>query len=493
MAALRKPGLNLSKSLFTRGLQCPKSLYLDRYHPELRDEIPASQQRLFQSGTEVGVLARGVHPGGVEIPFAGLSVGEQLQRTTAEIQKGTTTIYEAAFNYDGVFAKVDILHKGARGWELNEVKGTTEVKDVHIHDTALQYYVLSGAGIDLVKASLVHLNNEYVRNGDLEVDRLFFAEDIAETVRARQATIKADIDRLRAVLKGDMPSDDIGEYCGDPYPCDFHGHCWQHIPEDSVFDLRQRGVKPLSLYREGILLLKDIPPERLAGRQLTQLEAFLGQKEFIDHDAVKDFLDSLWYPLYFLDFETVMPAIPPYDGLRPYQQLPFQYSLHYIEREGADLGHHEFLAEPNVDPRRDLAEKLLSEISVTACVLAYNAGFEMARLRELATFLPQHREKIALILENVRDLIVPFRKQYVYHWGMKGSASQKAVLPVLVPELRYEGMEVADGGMAMDAYRAMCEGQDREELTKIRTALLEYCKLDTLGMVRMWERLKRMA
>jgi len=202
----RKLRLHLSKSLFMRGLQCPKSLFLDRYHPELRDDISASQQRVFQSGTDVGMLARGVHPGGVEIPFAGLTVRQQLQRTAAEIRRGTTTIYEAAFTYDDVFVKVDILHKGARGWELCEVKGTTEVKEVHIDDVAVQYYVLAGSGIDLVKTNLVHLNNQYVRKGDLEVDKLFSVEDITGAVRPRHATIKADVERLKGILKGDMPA-----------------------------------------------------------------------------------------------------------------------------------------------------------------------------------------------------------------------------------------------------------------------------------------------
>jgi hypothetical protein len=214
--------------------------------------------------------------------------------------------------------------------------------------------------------------------------------------------------------------------------------------------------------------------------------------EFIDYDNVRAFLDSLWYPLHFLDFETFTAAVPPFDGLKPYQQVPFQYSLHYIESEDKELCHHEYLAGPNIDPRYDLAEKLLNEIPVTACVLAFNASFEAARLRELADFLPQYKEKIGLILENMRDLAAPFRSRHVYHWRMKGSYSQKYVLPALVPELTYEGMEVAHGGQAMDAYAAMNTSQDAAEEERIRKALLEYCKLDTLGMVRILERLRGM-
>jgi hypothetical protein len=480
----------LSKSLFIRGLQCHKSLYLDRYQPKLKDEVSEEKQALFESGAEVGMLARDLFPGGVEVPYKGLLPQEQLAMTASEIQKGTKTIYEAAFSHNNVFMKADILHKGRRGWELYEVKGTTKVKDVHINDVALQYHVMTGAGLAGGRTFLVHLNNQCVRQGAIEVNKLFTAEEVTAAVRSKQTVVAEEVARMRKMLRGAMPDIDIGEHCKDPYDCDFMGHCRKHIPKDSVFDLMQRGVKPFDLYREGILLLKDIPPERLSGLQLMQLKAFHARKQFVDRNAVKTFLDDLWYPLYFLDFETFMPAIPPYDGLRPYQQVPFQYSLHYLEREGAKLRHREFLAEPNVDPRAELAGRLVAEIPDDACVVVYNSSFEAKRLRELATFLPKHKKKIALILKNIKDLMVPFRKQHVYHWKMKGSASQKAVLPVLVPGLSYEGMEVADGGMAMQAYTEMCGAKNPSEVKRIRKALLEYCKLDTLGMVEIIKKLR---
>jgi hypothetical protein len=224
-----------------------------------------------------------------------------------------------------------------------------------------------------------------------------------------------------------------------------------------------------------------------------QLEAYVNKSEYVDREQVREFLDTLWYPLYFLDFETVMPAIPPYDGMRPYQQLPFQYSLHYLEREGSELRHREYLAEPNIDPRGEIAESLVRDIPEEACVIAYNASFEMSRLGDLAGYLPRYRRWIDIMIDNMRDLIVPFRSRYVYHWQMKGSASQKAVLPALVPELSYEGMEVGHGGEAMDVYFAMCASDDPAEVAGIRAALLEYCKLDTLGMVTILRKLREIA
>jgi hypothetical protein len=481
----------LSKSLFIRGLQCHKSLYLNRHHPELKDQITEAQQRTFYSGSEVGLLAHSLFPGDIEIPYGGLTSHEQIEKTSAAITKGEKTIYEAAFEYDGVFMKADILHNSGSGWNLYEVKATTEVKDVHIDDVAFQYYVLTGTGIDVASANLVHLNNQYVRNGALEVDRLFISEDITELAKDRQKTVQSEIARMREVLAGEVPQIDIGKYCDDPYPCDFHSHCWQHIPENSVFDLKQRGARPFELYNQGYIRLEDVPLHMVSGSQLMQLQAFLEKGEYIDRAAIKDFLDTLWYPLYFLDFETFMPAIPPFDGLKPYQQVPFQYSLHYIEKEGGVLGHKELLAEPNIDPRPDLADRLACEIPDNACVVAFNATFEINRLRELAKFSPKHSVRLQAIVNNMRDLIIPFRKGGYYHWQMKGSNSQKAILPVLVPELSYKGMEVAHGGMAMDAYARMCVSNDAEEIARIRNALLEYCKLDTLGMVRIVERLKK--
>ena len=480
----------LSKSLFIRGLQCHKSLYLGRYQPELKDEVSEEKQALFESGTEVGILAGELFPGGVKVPYEGLSPREQLEMTASEIRKGTETLYEGAFSYNNVFMKADILHKGKCGWELYEVKQSTKVEDVHVNDVALQHYVLTGAGIPVSRAFLVHINNEYVRHGQIEVEKLFVIEDITDRVIEKQTFVAEELDKMRKMLNGPMPAIDIGAWCDDPYECDFKGRCWQHIPEDSVFTLKRKGINQFDLYRQGIIRLEQIPLDVLNAAQRMQVEFFLEKKESVNREAVREFLDSLCYPLYFLDFETFMSAVPPFDGTRPYQQIPYQYSIHFLEREGAELGHGEFLAEPNVDPREELTRRLVAKIPDDACVVAYNASFEASILKELAEWLPQYAGTLESIVSNMRDLMAPFRRRDVYHWQMKGSHSQKAVLPALVPDLSYEGMQVADGGMAMQAYFAMCGAKDPTEVNRIRKSLLEYCKLDTLGMVRLLEKLR---
>lgn len=324
----------LSKTLFIRGLQCLKSLYLDRKHPELRDEISESKEALLESGVQVGLYAQQLFPGGVLIPYEGLSYEEQLTRTIQSINNGASTIYEAAFRFDNIFIKVDILTRESGKWELYEVKGSTGVKDYHFDDLAIQYYVLSGSGLPIKKVSLVHVNNQYVRNGGIEVRELFSAEDLTDAVKAKQAFVAEKVSSMRNMLKGGgVPNIDIGDQCQNPYDCDFLGHCWKHIPENSVFDLRGKGIRGLDLYRQGILNLKDIPLDLLNRNQRIQVEAFLKEKELVNPEGIKAFLDSIWYPLYFLDFETFQTAVPPFDSTRPYQQIPLSIFSALFERQ----------------------------------------------------------------------------------------------------------------------------------------------------------------
>lgn len=483
----------LSKSLFIRGHQCHKSLWLEKHRPELKDPVDDALQARFDSGHAVGTLAQQLRPGGVEVPYEGLTHADQLAMTRRLIDEGCGTIYEATFQHDGIFVKVDVLHRGAAGWELLEVKESTSVKEQYLRDAGIQAWVLAGAGLDVAKVAIVHIDTSYVRRGDLEVRKLFTVADVTTETRAMQSALPAEIAAMRAMIAGEMPVVDIGPHCSDPYDCDFRGHCWQHVPEDSVFDLRERGADKFALYRQGIVRQADIPLDLLNARQRHQVEATLSRCDSLDRGAVREFLGSLWYPLCYLDFETVNPAIPMFDGSRPYQQVPFQYSLHVQASAGAEPVHHEFLAQPGVDPRAELTERLLAQIPEGACVVAWNQKFEKRVLGDLAQPLPAHAPRIERMLENFRDPMTLFQSRAVYLWQQKGSYSIKAVLPHLVPGLSYEGLDVADGDMAMTAYYDMCAAEDPEELEHIRAALLEYCGLDTLAMVKIVERLREMA
>lgn len=484
----------LSKSQFLKGLQCPKSLYLQKYHPELAGEVSESREALFESGKKVGVLARGLHPGGVEILFDAKNFARQLELTKEYIKKGMTIIYEPAFNHDGLFTKADILRKTKSGWELYEVKNSTKIKEdaFYYEDVAFQYHVLKENGLSINKAHLVHINNQYERQGDIEIEKLFTMNDVTKEVKDLQKRVVEQVNSQRKMLSDKTPKIDIGEYCSEPYECEFIGHCWDHIPEESVFDLKGRGSNRFDFYRKGIIHLKDVPIKALPLPVQLQVDCALNKKCLINKATIKDFLDSLWYPLYFLDFETFMSAIPLYNGTKPYQKIPFQYSMHYLDKAGYRLKHYEYLAEPNTDPRKEIAKRLVEQIPKNACVLVYSIGFEKSVLNSLKAWFPEYGKGLDNIISNLNDLMIPFKNQHYYSWQMKGSYSIKAVLPVLVPELSYEGLEVSDGDMAMLAYRRMCESNEPTEVENIRKALLAYCKMDTLGMVRIVERLRQL-
>jgi hypothetical protein len=265
------------------------------------------------------------------------------------------------------------------------------------------------------------------------------------------------------------------------------------VPEHSVFSLRGRGIDQWELYRQGVIKLQDVPLDSLNLMQRMQTEYFLDRKSHADPAKIREFLRKVRYPVCFLDFETFGSGIPLFDGTRPYQQVPFQYSLHRIDAEGGEARHFEYLAQPGVDPRREIAETLVGEIPFGACVIAYNMGFEKRVLRELGEFHPKLRKRLNAVMEGMIDLMEPFKRRDIYHWRMNGSYSLKSVLPVLVPEMTYEGLEISDGAMASEAYFKMGDTSDPAELAKLRKDLLGYCKQDTLGLVRLLEKMRSMA
>lgn len=483
---------SLSKSQFIRGLQCHKSLWLYKKSPNLREEPDASLQALFDEGTCVGELAQQLFPGGETILFEEGTFEQKITKTKNLIESGVKTIYEATFKYDDVLVMVDILNKGRGGWEIYEVKSSTGLKAVHEEDVAIQYYVLSGSGIKIKSASLIHINNQYARKGDIDVKQLFTIEDLTKPTKGKQDFVKGELKKIRKAIKKDEPETDIGLHCSDPYDCEFQEHCWQHIPDPSIFDIsRLAGEKKWALYNDGIIKFKDLPENySLNSKQTLQVEAELTGKDFIDKQAIKEFIDTLNYPLYFLDFETFNPAIPPFDGIRPYQKIPFQYSIHYQKKKDGKVYHEEFLAEGGTDPRKMLAQGLAETIPAGSCILAYNRSFEKGVIRELCEQFPKLKKQLMAIHDSILDLMTPFQNKAIYNKKMNGSYSIKAVLPALVPELSYADMEINQGGQASSTYATLHLIEDNKERKKIRNNLLEYCKLDTLAMVKILNKLR---
>jgi len=484
--------MQLSKSQYIRGLQCVKSLWLFKNKPDLRSRPDETQQTIFDTGTHVGVLAQQLFPGGSEIVFDYTKINENIQKTQKLIDTGIKTIYEATFLYDDVLVMVDILHQGKNGWELYEVKSSTALKQVNENDIALQYYVVEGAGIPLHKASLIHINNQYTRSSQQNIKELFIKVDITDSVRAGQERVVAELIQMKnkVAMGRPMPIVDIGPHCFDPYKCDYYQHCWQHIPKNSIFDLTGMVLKKkCELYHGGISSFADIPNDYpLTHGQKIQIEAHLHGTAFFDTKAIEEFLESIQGSIGFLDFETFQQAIPKFSNQHPYQHIPFQYSLHYIKDK--ELHHTEFLGEPGHDPRRKLVSRLIHDTKGLETILVYNMVFEKNILIGLAKCFPEDHDAIHSIISKLRDLMVPFRNKAFYVQAMAGSYSIKKVLPALVPELSYDGMDIGDGRSAMRSYTALFDTDDPQIIEKTKRSLLEYCRLDTFSMVKILDKLK---
>ena len=482
----------LSKSTFVRGCQCTKSLYLYKHQPKLRAEISDQQQAIFDQGTSIGELAQKLFPGGVDAsPATPFEFQKSVVLTQRLISEGHKIIYEAAFQFDGVLCAIDILIQKNKKWYAFEVKGSNSVKDQFILDAALQYFVITNSGILLADISIIHLNKEHVRKGELSIKELFSTESVLENVKSQQDFISQKVEALKFMLQQKkIPDVKIGEHCFTPYDCDFIDHCWEKVPkENSVFSLVRIGQKAFDLMEEGIMHLDDIPDDfPLYPSTLFQLEHYKSGKEFIERDEIKNFLEQFTYPLHFFDFETYMPAVPAFDNSRPYQQIPFQYSLHVLQDRKKKTKHFEFLGDGVIDPREALINRMINDLGSTGSIIAYSKSFEQSRINDLARDFPKYSKQLLSITERFIDLAKPFQNKWYYHPAFEGLYSIKVVLPVVVPELSYQSLDIQEGGTASLVYSQL-RYQPKQTQILQRKQLLEYCKLDTLAMVKILEKL----
>jgi hypothetical protein len=481
----------LSKSRYCNGLQCPKMLWLFDCRREAFDD-GVMNERILAEGHKAGELAREYFNADAVIPYDS-DKSVMIAGTRAVMEQGKAVIAEASFSHNNNFCSVDILRVFSGYVEMIEVKSSTGIKPVFMDDMAFQYHVLSGAGLKVRKVSLMYINSAYTRTGELDLGRLFTIEDCTEAVIKMQKTTAENIERIKRSQLSE-PVEDIGPRCDDPYECGFKGICWKHIPEHSVFDIaRLRSGKKFELYREGIVSFENVLncDVKLNDKQQRQLEAEVRElPPAVNRRVIRAFLDGLSYPLYFLDFETYMAAVPPFDGARPYMQIPFQYSLHILDKKGGSLSHREFLAKEGTDPRRLLAESLCKDIPLGVCTLAYNMSFEKGVITGLAALFPDLSARLMDIHDSIQDLMTPFQTHAYYRREFGGSYSIKAVLPALYPndpELDYSSLDtIHQGSEAMNAFPNL-HTRPPEEIAQIRKALLAYCRLDTLAMVKIME------
>lgn len=479
----------LSKSTFIRGLQCEKSLYLYKHHYSLKDPTSPSLQAVFDQGTNIGLLAQELFPNGVDAsPENHFKMVESVGKTLDFISQGQTIIYEATFVYNDVLAALDILAKDDDGWKAYEVKSSTKVSDTYVKDAAIQYYTITNSGIELKDISIVYINNQYVKNGEIDINEIFNIESVLDDVLEFLPRIPNEVRRLKNVIESsEIPQVDIGPHCSDPYDCDFKGTCWKHIPEYSVFDIsRLNSDKKFDLYNKGVVTLDqiDLSQVDLTPNQVLQVQSELSGSTHIDIDEIRNFTNGLNYPLFFLDFETIGPAVPIYDGSRPYQQLVFQYSLHIRETSTSEIEHREYLADPTEDPRIGFIEHLIQDCCGSGDILVYNIGFERGKLNDLIDAFPEYSNELRGIVNRLKDLMAPFQQKWYYTPEMRGSYSIKSVLPALIPELSYNDLDIKEGSTASNTFLSMVNGTFEGDVEKTRKQLLEYCKMDTQAMVK---------
>ena len=479
------PAPLISKTSFLAGCQCPKLLWTKLNDRDAFPGVDPATQAIFDQGHAIGELAKLRYPGGIEVG-PNVIARQKVVDETREALTHHLPLYEPAFISGSGFARIDILvPDGSDAWRLIEVKSGTKVKEENILDTAFQLHVCQGAGLTITTCSLMHVNRDYIRRGAIDPSALLTEEDITGKVLALLPSIPSRLEELEKVAaQPSCPEVSIGPHCNKPYSCDLQPGCWAFLPSYPVTSLCQdRKGSRWNLLSEGIHSLPEIPhPDTLSPKQQIQVEATRSGTPHVSKDEIESFLHGLQWPLAFFDLETTSSAIPLYDGTRPYQQVPFQFSLHVQQKPGGDLVHHEFLASGREDPRPALLDALRSSLPGEGSVVAYNASFENSRLRECAAAFPG-QAWVAGIPERTVDLLIPFRNFWFHHRDQHGSASLKGVLPALTGT-DYSHLEIQDGNAAARAFTAAEFGNlPPGEHERLRNNLLQYCKLDTQAMV----------
>jgi hypothetical protein len=528
----------LSKSRFTAGLQCHKQLWWKAHEPDAPELVPApAQQAVFEQGTRVGEVARTYVPGGTLVDVPHNAFAQRLAMTKRLLEQRVPAIYEASFNAGDVYAAVDILERDGDVYRLIEVKSSTRLKDEHLPDVAVQLHVLRASGLDVARAELMHLNRECAYP---DLDDLFVREDVTDAAEALQPELPELIAGQLRMLAGGLPDVPIGEHCRTPHECPFIGRCWAQVPEHHVSTLYRAPHGGAALIAQGFETIAQLPPDGLNPIQARQRLAVL-TGQLIVEPGLAEALRVFEEPLAFLDFETVALAIPVWDGCHPYEAVPVQFSCD-VEAADGTLAHHEWLADGPGDPRPGLARALVAACRGARTVVAYNAHFERGCIERLADAVPELADDLLAIAGRLADPL-PVVRAHVYHPDFHGSFSLKSVLPALVPMVPpdagpgagaavesdtpsdvgaalasaragvasaadsgttnqprphspYADLEIAEGATAaIELERLLFRGDamTAAERAHLRDALLRYCAVDSMSMVRLLTRLRELA
>ena len=484
----------LSKSTYIRGLQCKKSLFLYKKFIQLRDPLSSEQAAIFSRGTNIGLIAQGLFPGGTDARSFCKSSNEAIKKTQKLINSGEEIIYEAAFQHDQVLVYLDILIKKDGKWFAYEVKSSVKVSKTYMNDAALQYFVITQNGLLLEAMNILYINKEYQRKKELQLEQFFLTKEVSDYCKGQTEDIQAKLVDLKEVIKLEaIPEISIGEHCNSPYPCDFMSYCWKNVPNDSVFNIMGANRSELfSMYNAGIKSIKDIENEEVYNReQRIQIWSYKNKKAFASKKGLNDFFDTLTYPIYFLDIEICMPALPEFEGNYPYQHTPYQYSLHYKQNADAELSHIDFLAESMGNPSRQFLDHFLAHIGNKGSILIFDDSAERRVLNQLVKEMPERKAEMDKVLNRFVDISQVFMKRHYYNPLMKGSLSLKNILPALLPGIDYSKLAISNGVTALAAFDKLRNPQaDLFEIDELRKNLLEYCKMDTYAIAMITEKLR---
>ena len=477
----KRHGLSKSRLLLHR--QCPKRLWLKVHRPEL-EEIDDGNQARFATGTYVGELAQQLYPDGVLID--GDDLGQAVIDTQTILAGEKRTIFEATLQADGLLIRADLMLPDDNGYRMVEVKSSTKVKDYHLTDAAIQSWVAQQANLSLTSVEIAHIDNSFVYLGGGDYQGLFHYAVVSEQIAGMTDEVPDWINAARETLSGDEPSIATGNQCSEPFACPFIGYCSPKTEDVGGFPpevLPYGKALAATLRAEGYIDLRDVPEERMEGwkHQRVWRASNSGQAE-LNPEAGR-IIAALPYPRYYIDFETINPAVPVWAGTRPYMQVPFQWSCH-IETAKGEMTHCAFLANGQSDPRQPFAISLIDAVGTNGPVFVYNAPFERSRMQELADYFSYLGPALEAIIDRIVDLL-PIAREHYYHPDMRGSWSIKDVLPTIAPDLAYDKLEVANGGMAQDAFAEIMQPVTTpERRQQLRDALLLYCERDTVAMVR---------
>lgn len=494
--------MQLSKSDYMLFLRHPAWLWLKKHDKAKLPLIDDALQAMFDDGHLFETYAEKLFPNSAKVGFIEGVYGSYVSMVpkTKELVKNENVkfISQGRLEAGKITCIFDVLERiGKNTFNLYEIKSSTQVKEEHICDLAFQTVVLKNAGLNINNIFTVHVNNKYVRNGEININDLSIMEDVTEKVKDKIEETLIQIDNALLVMKSDTPPDYSPRHCKLGALEEWMGIYEILFPQThphNIFKLTWLNPKMIGILEDlGVKTIQDIPPTvRLNKKQQIQVKATKEDKRTINRENIKKFLNNISYPLYFLDYETFSKLIPPFDGLRPYQQIPFQYSLHIIESPNGELKHKQFLHTENSYPTLSLLNQLKQDIGKEGTILVWYDSFEKGRNKDMALLYPEYTDFIQSINDRVIDLMVPFYEGWFVDKDFFGSASIKKVLPVLVSDLSYEKLEIKEGNTAQRLWmETIFDNKNSDKKEKIMNDLLEYCKVDTLAMVQLFKFLEK--